>query len=75
MTTGKVHIANPNETEALCGRTTGTIRQLGTKRLVALTPDKCRACLQARYYTSLYFTDAERTRLLTPAEVEVALSN
>ena len=48
----KTHLANPTEQEALCGRSTGVIKHLGTNRLVALTDDKCRSCLKTATYTS-----------------------
>ena len=69
----KTHLANPTEQEALCGRSTGVIKHLGTNRLVALTDDKCRSCLKTATYTSIYFTDASRTRLLSQTEVAKAL--
>ena len=70
----KIHVKNPGAKESLCGSTKGDIREMGSRRIVALTDDKCRKCMKEGVRTSIYFVDADRTRYLSPSEVATILN-
>ena len=70
----KTHIRLLTETASLCNRQVDDCAVLGPEMLVAITPDKCLQCLKAGTFISLRYVDAERTRLLTSAEVSSYLN-